>query len=457
MIRVLVLTAVVCHLGIEGLSAQFPREIYDPGKLPRWKTSFADSGLQWFEIDTLVMAHSSPHIDCLRNDDLIAILGCSNTTKRSVMDIIRTYDKSRRQVFDAAKEEDNREAARKRLRDVELKTNKAIYETLDETELDRLAGLISIQMFLDHSLPINDELMTSIVEFQSDIDRAISKIQSGQEEISNAVAEAVLGILEPGQVDKLTEMAGEPKSLFKLCPDILYLQLETNIENGELGKTPGWLPKPRVYVANVFGALKVQDDQSPFLLDHAQPIIALLTVPGIAKELELVGEQVTIGALYLQASKQLESMRNTEDDQTEEQFKGLLKEFGDEAVRQIETVLLPHQIVYLRQLANQYRARVYGPVNMILTDHWAKELDLSAEQSKELAAKQNELQRLIQSKSQHLETDAWRMIRPALYADRDDRRINTQLINAYIDLETYRPRVGVLLNALTALNGESQK
>lgn len=455
MIRLFALTAVLFHFFTGNLLAQFPREIYNPGTLPRWKASFSDTGLHFFELPTLTMAHSIAQIDYLKNDELITFLGCSRTAQKSLKEHIRSYNESRKRIFDLAKQDRDFERAIKGLEEVERKATAAIHEALSPEEMQRLSDLILIRKLLDHSLPISDELKVALKENRPNVDLAISKLKSGLDEISKKTAEMILEQLEPDQVTRLAELVGEPMTLFESSPEILFLQFEAKVDSRDLGLTPGWLPKPRVYAIDAFGAMTVQVERILVYVDDAMPIVSLfVTVPGIPDKLDMVRAQNAIGTIYLEASEDVNRIRGAANDLSESEFRSLLEDFGKDINGQIESVLVPHQITIFRQLANQYRAKVYGPVNMMLTDAWSKEIGLTAEQAKELRSKRSEVQLLIKTNSQRLEKDVWKLINPALFPRQEDLKRGTDLINTYYEFESSSVRAGVLLSALLRLDNE---
>jgi len=453
--RRLVVIAFAFHFCAGNLVAQFPQEIYDPGKLPRWKASFTDTGLHYFEISTLTMAHSNVHADYLKNADLITFLGCSKAAQTSLKELLRSYDDSRKRIFELAKQDGDFERAAKGLEENERRTLAAINEALSPAELQRLSDLILIRRLLDHSLPISDELKLALEENRPDVDLAISQLKSGLDDISQKTAEAELELLEPNQVDRLAELVGDPMTLFESSPEILFLQLDAKVDTRDLGLTPGWLPRPKVYAMDAFGAMKVQVERSEAYVDDFMPIVSLFaTVPGVAREVDMVGGQNALGTIFLEASEDVNRIRRAANDLSESEFRSLLDDFGEDINRQIESILLPHQMTVFRRLANQYRAKAYGPVNMMLTETWSKEIDLTAEQTRVLRSKRSQLQQLIKANSQRLEKDAWKLINPLLFPNQDDRTRISDMLDDYYEFESSSVRAGVMLSALLRLKNE---
>ena len=96
----------------------------------------------------------------------------------------------------------------------------------------------------------------------------------------------------------------------------------------------------------------------------------------------------------------------------------LVKKSQGEASKQLEDMLLPHQISRLRQVSRQVQMQQRGTAEMLTSRAFAKELGLNDEEKKDLRDKAKEIEKRVKAQIAKLKADARKELIDTLPADK---------------------------------------
>lgn len=139
--------------------------------------------------------------------------------------------------------------------------------------------------------------------------------------------------------------------------------------------------------------------------------LSLLNNKDVREELELVGDQLE---KYQQAQKELkekikEKTQALTSGEIDPASMGMIaREIGEmqkAGQQQMQSMLLPHQLERLKQVALQMQMKRRGAANTLLSDQIAEELGIDAAQKKRIEARQKELKKELADRMEKLKLE----------------------------------------------------
>ena len=147
------------------------------------------------------------------------------------------------------------------------------------------------------------------------------------------------------------------------------------------------------------------------MVGAASDMFAMASNPDIRKEIELVDDQAEelkrINAEFSRKlSEQFQSITNGNlESLDKDRIQDLLKQLNQEKRERMESVLLPHQLDRLKQVALQMNMKSRGTARALQSE-LAKELDITEEQVRRLKEREKQLNQELQEKIRQWKEDA---------------------------------------------------
>lgn len=153
------------------------------------------------------------------------------------------------------------------------------------------------------------------------------------------------------------------------------------------------------------------------LLGHQKrdPLDSLFN-PSVLKDLEIIGEQkekiIAIGRDFgAKFQKLMKAALEARGDK--EKVKDISQTYGklqDERSKALENVLLPHQLERVKQVSQQIRMRARGAIGAFQSGELAEELEMTAEQKKQISEIQQHLSKMLAKETARLKAEAKRKV-----------------------------------------------
>jgi hypothetical protein len=170
---------------------------------------------------------------------------------------------------------------------------------------------------------------------------------------------------------------------------------------------------------NIFG-------NTGFTVPAPDPL-SMLSNPSVQKDLELVGDQLKqVQDLQSEFASQMKDQLGslTSGGFSPEQLKGipaLIAKMKEKQKDQLESLLLPHQLERLKQVALQTHMKQAGTAGAIATDQIAGALGISSEQIKNLKSRSKEINQKLQEDIEALKSKAQKELLSELTADQQKK------------------------------------
>lgn len=157
------------------------------------------------------------------------------------------------------------------------------------------------------------------------------------------------------------------------------------------------------------------------LLGHQKrdPLDSLFN-PSVLKDLEIIGEQKEkiiaigrdFGAKFQNLMKAALEARG--DQETIKNISQTYSKLQDERSKALENVLLPHQLERVKQVSQQIRMRARGAIGAFQSGELAEELEMTAEQKKQISEIQQQLSQKLAKETARLKAEAKRKVMSVL-------------------------------------------
>lgn len=135
--------------------------------------------------------------------------------------------------------------------------------------------------------------------------------------------------------------------------------------------------------------------------------LGLLADPGVRSEIEMVDEQYEdLQRLNSDIQRRLAEQIRSLDFAASDGVVSQIRKLRDQAEGDLNAVLLPHQLYRLRQLRTQSQLRYRGIVDLLTSEPMRAELEISAQQSRDLRVAEKEIEAELEEEIARLREEA---------------------------------------------------
>ncbi|MDA7879969.1 hypothetical protein OAU26_00015 [Mariniblastus sp.] len=155
--------------------------------------------------------------------------------------------------------------------------------------------------------------------------------------------------------------------------------------------------------------------------------LSMLSNPSVQKDLELVGDQLKqVQDLQAEFANQMKDQLGslTNGGFSPEQMKGipaLIAKIKEKQKDQLESLLLPHQLERLKQVALQTHMKQAGTAGALATDQVADALGITSEQIENLKSRSKEINKKLQEDIESLKKEAQQELLGELTTDQQKK------------------------------------